>query len=171
MRILRKNMRTALRDDREGAVAIEFALWLTLFFLVALSAFDLADLYFKRSQMGAAVSAASLQAFDQRDNVKFHELSSYVKALANKNDLSVTISCNGVEDSCTNMGRTCACLTTAGAFAARTCGTPCSGSNQTAGVNAGYYLTITASQPFAPAILPQQMVGSQLSTTATVRLQ
>lgn len=163
--------RQSLYRDSRGAVATEFALWVTLFFIAALGAFDLADIYFKRSQMGSAVSAASLQAFDQRDNVNFQELPAYVRALSTDESLSVTVSCNGVANSCTNLNRTCACLTRTGTFTARQCGAPCSGSNMTSEVTAGYYLTITASRQFSPALIPNERVGSQLSQTATVRLQ
>ncbi|MFC3309724.1 TadE/TadG family type IV pilus assembly protein [Blastomonas aquatica] len=165
------NLLKSLRSDSKGSVAVEFALWVMLFFITALGAFDLGEMIFNRAQMGSAVSAASLQAFDQRDDVKFNELTSYVRALANDDALAVTISCNGVANSCTNLNRTCACLSHEGTFVTRQCGAPCSGSNMTSGVNAGYYLTITASQPFSPALLPKEGVESNLSQTATVRLQ
>ncbi|MBB5985180.1 Flp pilus assembly protein TadG [Sphingobium sp. B1D3A] len=166
-----RNLVHALRRDDKGGVAVEFALWITLFFITALGAFDLGDMYFKRSQMGSAVSAASLQAFDQRDDVNFAELGNYVKALANDSKLTVTVSCNGVAGSCTNVDRPCACLTTEGEMVARQCGIPCSEANMTPGVTAGYYLTISASQSFSPVLLSGGSVGSQLSQTATVRLQ
>lgn len=165
------NFRKSLHNDNHGGVAVEFALWVTLFFIASLGAFDLAEMYFKRSQMGSAVSAASLQAFDERDNVKFHELTAYVRALSNDETLTVNVSCNGVANSCTNLNRTCACLTREGTFAMGQCGAQCLGSNMTSGVTAGYYLTITASQPFNPALMPKEGAGSQLSQTATVRLQ
>lgn len=157
--------------DRTGAVAIEFALWSTLFFLVALGAFDLGDSYFKRSNIGSAVSAASLQAFDQRTNVKFTELPAYVKAIAADDDLVVTVRCNGSSTACTNSLRSCACLNRAGTYVAKACGDSCNGSGFTSGVTAGYYLTITATGPSNPAILPGKAVGAELTQTATVRLE
>lgn len=160
-----------LASDRSGAAATEFALWAALFFMVALGAFDLADLYWRRSQMSAAVSAASIEAFNQREDVNFADLGAYVRALADRDSIEVSVACNGTEDSCTNLNRTCACLRQTGTYVARTCGEMCTGTDMTEGVTAGYYLTITATEPFSPVLVPDGLTGSVLSQSATVRLE
>ena len=160
-----------IRRDNRGAAAVEFALWSALFFVVALAGLDLADVYFKQSQIGSAVSAASIQAFAQRDSVDFAAIPDYVRSVAELSDLTVTVACNGIVASCTNTARTCACLNQSGAFTAVACAQACTGSGMTSGVNAGYYLTITASRAVTPLLLSSSLTGRQISQTVTVRLQ
>lgn len=160
-----------LRADRSGAAAVEFGLWSALFFLVALGALDFGDHYLKRSQLGKAVSAASLQSFEQREDVNFANLPSYVAALSDNPNVQVTLQCNG-SNSCSNANRSCACLARDGGYVAQSCGAPCNGGNFTTGSTAGYYLSITAIKPFQPMFLPPGTFGQgPLSQSVTVRLQ
>lgn len=163
---------TALANCELGAAAIEFALLSSLFFLAVCVAMDFGSLFLERGKMNEAVSGAAVSAFTTADNVDFAALPGYVRALADDQSLSVTTSCNGNAGSCTNLNRTCSCLRTDGTFAASTCGNSCTGGSVTAGSTAGYYLTVRASQPFRPLVVPHGMLSTvQIAQQATVRLQ
>ncbi len=167
IRLLRK-----LRRDQRGTAVTEFALWTTALFLVVMSAMDFAGFYMQRGQINEAVSAAAVQTFQARDNVNFQSTSGYIRNLAENQNLSVAMSCNGVANSCTNLNRTCACLKTDGTYVARTCGSVCTGAGITNGSTAGYYLTIAADQPYEPVLLPSGVMGnSDVAQSVTVRLQ
>ena len=58
-----------------------------------------------------------MQSFQQRENVSFGGLEAYVRNLADSQTVTVTTSCNGTANSCTNLNRTCACLQTNGKHA------------------------------------------------------
>ena len=157
--------------DRAGVAATEFALGTTLLFMAILAGMDFGGYFMQRGQINEAVSAAAMQSFQQRENVNFAGLQSYVRNLADSQTVTVTTSCNGAANSCTNLNRTCACLKTDGTFAATTCGTACGG-GATAGSTAGYYLTIEASDAFRKVLLPKgTMAGDRVSQSVTVRLQ
>ncbi|WEK46772.1 MAG: TadE/TadG family type IV pilus assembly protein [Candidatus Andeanibacterium colombiense] len=161
-----------LRADQSGLAAVEFSLWSVLFFLVALSGMDFAQFYFQRSAADEAVSAAAVSAFSTRTNVNFTDMQPYVRALAGDTGLTVTTSCNGTSGSCTNLNRTCSCLKSNGTYVAAACGSTCTGSGVTTGSTAGYYLTISATRPYQPMILPAGMVmPTRVAQKATVRLQ
>lgn len=160
-----------LAGDRAGAAAVEFAVWSSMFFVVALGGLDVADLFHKRSQMGEAVAAGAMQSFAQRDNVNFANLPGYVRSLSGLNTAQVTLACNGIAGSCTNFSRTCACLRQNGTFATQSCGAPCSGAGFTPGSTAGYYLTISANEAIVPVLLPGSALGQSATEAITVRLQ
>lgn len=157
--------------DRAGVAVTEFALGTTLLFMVVLAGLDFGGYFIQRGQINEAVSAAAMQSFQQRENVSFGNLQSYVRNLADSQTVTVTTSCNGTANSCTNLNRTCACLQTNGTYTATACGTACSG-GATSGSTAGYYLTIEASDLFRKVVLPKGVFGGDtVSQSVTVRLQ
>ena len=159
-----------LHRDESGAALVEFSLWTVLFFFAAMAGLDFGSYYLQRGAADEGVSAAAVSAFAKRDNVNFADLPAYVRSLSDDPALTVTTSCNGVAGSCTNLSRTCACLNGTGGYVAAACGASCSG--MTAGSTAGYYLTIRASKPYEPLMIPTNgITGEQISLVATVRLQ
>ena len=167
-----RNFLGLLRRADDGVAAIEFALWSTLFFMVVSVAMDFGSFYIERGKMNEAITAAAVSSFTNFDNVNFAALPGYVQGMAGEPALAVTTSCNGVANSCTNLGRTCACLKSDGAYVAATCGSTCTGVGLTANSRAGYYMTIRAQQSFKPLIVPNSLLdGEILAQKATVRLQ
>ncbi|MDT0576839.1 TadE/TadG family type IV pilus assembly protein [Croceicoccus sp. F390] len=161
-----------LGADEQGAVAIEFALWSLGFFLALLAAFDFGSFYLQRSTTGEAVSAAAVQSFVTRDDVNFTALPAYVRTSAEIPSLDVELACNGVAGSCTNLSRRCACLNKDGGYTQANCGTICPVGRASTGSTAGYYLSIRASAPFSPMLLPDGVLkDSVVQQHGTVRLQ
>lgn len=166
LRLLRK-----LRRDGRGVAVAEFAIWVAVFFIGVLAALDFGKFYMDRGELSDALSAATVQAFQTRENVDFAAITTTARNLSRNQSLTVASLCNGVAGSCTNGSRTCACLRTDGSYAPADCGSTCSG-NVVTGSTAGYYLTITASRDYQPALLPKGMLaGADIRQTATVRLQ
>jgi Flp pilus assembly protein TadG len=168
-------MRDPFRDGR-GSATIEFALLTCFFFAVVLGALDFGMFFIQRSDLSGGVSTASIHSFANRDAVAFANIPAMVTAASKApggSAVSVTVTCNAGTASCVNTNRVCACLTSANAFIdASSCGAPCTGGNMTSGSTAGYYLTIAASYPYAPAVLPRGALGSAtVRQTAVVRLQ
>ncbi|GGD56337.1 TadE/TadG family type IV pilus assembly protein [Croceicoccus mobilis] len=156
------------RQDEDGAVAVEFALWtVTLFFVIA-AGLDFGLYFIQRSHMDESLSATAISAFDARQNVAFTSLPQYARALADDDAMTVAVSCNGSAGSCTNLSRTCSCLNGDGSFTGQACGTVCTAN----GTSAGYYLTLDASSDFTSVIVPSSMVGNgRISRSTTVRLE
>lgn len=160
-----------LRRDRRGVAVAEFAIWVAVFFIGVLAALDFGKFYMDRGELSDALSAVTVQAFQTREEVDFESIPATARNLSRSPTLAVASLCNGVAGSCTNEGRTCACLRTDGTYAQADCGSTCT-SGAAAGSTAGYYLTITASRGYQPAVLPKGMLaGADISQTATVRLQ
>jgi len=159
--------------DESGTAAVEFSLWSVLFFLVAMAGLDFGAYYLERGAVDEGVSAAAVSSFSQRSNVNFTDIPAYVRTLSDNQALTVSTSCNGVAGSCTNVStRSCACLNAAGAYVATACGSTCAGTGMPVGSTAGYYLTIDASKPYQPMLLPDGLLTpSQIRLNATVRLQ
>ncbi|MEO6093681.1 MAG: TadE family protein [Novosphingobium sp.] len=163
---------TRLRNCGRGSASVEFALWTALFFAVVMVALDFGLYHLQAERADQAVGAAAVQTFQQASNAGFASIPAYVRAYAADSALGVTTSCNGTAGACTNVNRTCACLTSNGAFVALSCGSSCSGTGMTAGSTAGYYLTITASRNFAAIVVPRGLLNNAIiSRSATVRLQ
>ena len=166
-----RNFLGLLRRGDDGAVAIEFALWSTLFFMVVSVAMDFGSFYIERGKMNEAITAAAVSSFTTFDAVPFDEIPGYVQGLSGEPALAVTISCNGT-NSCTNVSRTCACLKSDGVYVATDCGNSCTQPGMTTNSKAGYYMTIRAQQSFKPLIVPNSLLdGAVLAQKATVRLQ
>jgi len=169
---MRPSLLRSLIRDQHGAAAVEFALWSVMFFLVVMVAFDFAGFYLQRGKVDEAVAAAAVSAFDHAEEVAFADLPAYVRALADDPDLQVATSCNGGTTSCANTSRQCACLKGDGAFTAATCGATCTAAGTLAGSTGGYYLTIAATRPYSPVLLPNDTaVPDTIAQHATVRLQ
>jgi Flp pilus assembly protein TadG len=163
---------STLRRDENGVATVEFALWVTGFFVIIMVAMDFGMLFIERGKVNEAVAASAVASFEEADNVNFAVLPSYVRSIANNPAINVSTSCNGVANSCTNLNRTCACLKTDGSYVATACGNICTGSDMTGGSTSGYYLTIEATQAFTPVVLPSGLLSDMsLSQQATVRLQ
>lgn len=161
-----------LSGDQRGAAAIELGIMTSGFFLLAMGAFDFGGAYMQRGQINEAVSAAAVKSFESRDNVGFSDLQSYVRNLSDNQSLNVSLSCNGVANSCTNFNRTCSCLKTDGSFVSAACDNTCSGADLTPGSTAGYYLTIKGEQPYQTVLLPKAVLSSSMvSQSVTIRLQ
>ncbi len=168
-------MRCPLRDSR-GSATIEFALLTCFFFVIMLGVLDFGMFFIQRSNLSGGVSTASIHSFANRDAVAFANIPAMVTAASRApggSSVAVTVTCNAGTTSCANTSRACACLTTANTFVeASSCGAPCTGGNMTSGSTAGYYLTIAASYPYTPAVLPRGALGSAIvQQTAVVRLQ
>lgn len=166
---------TRLARERRGVAATEFALWVTLFFFVMLAALDIGQFSIERGRMAQAMSGASIAAFRTRAAVDYSALPGYLRAasgVATPAQMSVIVGCNGGQNNCTNVQRTCACLSQTGTLvAAGSCGQTC-GSGASAGSRSGYYLQITASYPFRSSVLPRGMLNNGTVTQrTTVRLQ
>lgn len=164
-----------LSHDRRGVAAVEFALWMVLVFITMLAALDIGSFSIERARLAQAMSGASIAAFKSRDAVNFTALPTYLRAAANMTApgaLTVTIGCNGGQDNCVNTSRTCSCLTSSATLVpAGSCGAPC-GSGSSANSQSGYYLKMTASYPFRPALLPRGLLGNGVvRQSTTVRLQ
>ncbi|UYY78722.1 TadE/TadG family type IV pilus assembly protein [Sphingomonas sp. R1] len=164
--------RYQLAGDVRGAATVEFALLTLFFFAFVLLALDVAGYFVQRSQMAAAVSAASVSAFANRTSVPFDTLPGYVQNAARLPTApQVSLACNGVAGACTNANRSCACLSKTGAFAAASCGSVCSG-GATTGSTAGYYLQISASAQYRAMVLPNGMLnGTPVAQSVVIRLQ
>lgn len=164
--------RRGLWRDTRGAATIEFALLTLFFFVFALLALDVAGYFVQRSQMAAAVSAASVSAFANRTTVPFQSLPGFVQNAARLTSVpQVSIACNGVAGGCANSNRSCACLSRTGTFTAATCGSVCTGGAST-GSTAGYYLQISASSTYQAMVLPNGMLnGTPVAQSVVIRLQ
>jgi hypothetical protein len=164
-----------LSGDRRGVAAAEFAIWMVLFFVIMLAALDIGIFSIQRARLAQAMSGASIAAFESRDAVNYSALPGYLRAASNittPGALTVRIGCNGGQDNCVNTSRTCACLTSSATLVpAGSCGAPCGG-GASANSQSGYYLKMTASYPFRPALLPRGLLGNGVvSQSTTVRLQ
>lgn len=161
-----------LRRDEGGSVITEFAIWTSALFIVIMTALDFGGYYIARSSINEAISAAAVQAFQKREDAPFATLPAYVRNLADDQSLTVELTCNGSETPCTNdADRRCACLKTDATYVGQSCGSAC-GSGMTEASVAGYYLTIKASRPYQPLLVPQGMLSDKaLDQSTTVRLQ
>lgn len=155
-----------------GAATIEFALLTLFFFICSLVALDFANYFVQRSQLAAAVSAASISAFSNRTAVPFQDLPTYVRNAGRLSDPpQVSLSCNGTVNGCVNNGRTCACPSKTGAYVPASCGSSCPAGNTSAST-AGYYLQITASSRYRAVILPRGMLnGTAIVQSVAIRLE
>lgn len=167
-----KRRRRQLQHDTSGAATVEFALLTLFFFVFSLLGLDVASYCVQRSEMAAAVSAASVSAFANRSAVPFQTLPVYVQNAARLPTApQVSIGCNGVAGSCTNTNRSCACLSRTGSYVGAACGGSCP-AGATANSTAGYYLQITAASQYRAMVLPRGMLnGTPIVQTVTIRLQ
>lgn len=162
----------ALRRDEQGAVVVEFAFWVVGFFFVAMIAIDFGFYFVQRTKLNMAVGSVAVAAFNTPSNVDFTNMPSAVQSLGGLSTISVTVSCNGVANSCVNTSRTCACLKQDGTYVAATCGNTCTGTGITTGSTAGYYMTVRGSVTYRPIVIPSTMLSNPgMSQQATVRLQ
>lgn len=152
--------------DEGGVVAVEFALWSTLLFLVISVGLDFALYYIQRSKVDEALSATAISAFNARLEVPFTALPTYMRTLSDNGSLEIGLSCNGQANACTNASRECACLQADGTYHAQACASACTGMTTTA----GYYLTIRSRSGFTPFIVPRSLTSDIVRQT-TVRLQ
>ena len=163
---------STIRRNEDGVATVEFALWVTGFFMIVMVALDFGMFFIERGKVNEAVAASAVASFEEADNVNFGVLPNYVRSIADNQAITVAMSCNGVANSCTNLNRTCACLKTDGTYVAAACGNICTGPDVTGGSTAGYYLTIEAAQGFNPVVLPTGLLsGTSVTQQATVRLQ
>ncbi|WP_395396617.1 TadE family protein [Novosphingobium sp. BL-8A] len=152
--------------DESGVVAVEFALWSTLLFLVISIGLDFALYYIQRSKVDEALSATAISAFNARLSVPYSDLPAYMRTLSENGSLETALSCNGQLNACTNTSRECACLQADGTYHAQACASACTGMTTTA----GYYLTIRSRSGFAPFMVPRSLTSDIVRQT-TVRLQ
>lgn len=162
-----------LQADRRGASAVEFAIWASLFFVTMLGAADFGIWRSYQLRLGSAIEQGSMMAFNNRATLNSTYTDSIRTYIANAATLpvppTVTASCNGA--TCVSTARQCACLSNAtpAAYVNATCGTVCTTRPNT---TAGYYLTLTASHPFTPVVLPEGALKNRtISESITVRLQ
>lgn len=164
-----------LAADQRGVATLEFALWACCIFLVLLAGLDFGIWRVYQLRLDAAVEQGALMAFNGRDTLDqpaAGTIAGYVRAAARLPGEPVTVSasCNGSACERPDASRSCACLSTtngANHYAPAACGSPCAD-----GATAGYYLTLDASYPYRPAVLPQGVLAGQAITrSATIRLQ
>ena len=161
-----------LRRDEQGAVVVEFAFWVVGFFFVAMIAIDFGFYFVQRTKLNMAVGSVAVAAFNTPTNVDFANMPSAVRSLGGVSTISVTVSCNGVANSCVNSSRTCACLKNDGTYVTATCGNSCTGTGVTTGSTAGYYMTVRAAMTYRPMVIPNTMLSAPaMAQQATVRLQ
>lgn len=161
-----------LHRDEQGAVVVEFAFWVVGFFFVAMIAIDFGFYFVQRTKLNMAVGSVAVAAFNTPTNVDFANMPSAVRSLGGVSTISVTVSCNGVANSCVNSSRTCACLKNDGTYVAATCGNSCTGTGVTTGSTAGYYMTVRAAMTYRPMVIPNTMLSAPaMAQQATVRLQ
>lgn len=159
------------RDD-QGAVVVEFAFWVVGFFFVAMVAIDFGFYFVQRTKLNMAVGSVAVAAFNTPSAVDFTNMTSAVRSLGGVSTATVTISCNGVANTCTNTSRTCACLKNDGTYTVAGCGNTCTGTGVTTGSTAGYYMTVKASVTYTPMVIPTTLLSNRAMTQqATVRLQ
>ena len=167
------NRLSRLLIDPTAAAAVEFALLSALFFMALMPVLDFGSYFVSQHRLGTAVSSAGNSAFKTRDSVDFAGLPDYVRNAAGASSATVTITCNGsASPACTNTGRTCACISSSGAYTAATCGAACPSSGYSANQKAGYYVTLSASYPYSTVVLPNSILKNMaISRSMTVRLQ
>lgn len=163
----------SLRQDTRGVAAVEFALLTTSLFFGFLAVLDFGYFLVGEQKLGQAVSAAALSSFQTKNAVNFTSIPTYVQQAADAPaTVTVTTSCNGVANSCTNTSRACACINSSGAYSAATCAANCTGTGMSANQLAGYYLTINAAYTFPALIAPKGMLkNANVSRAVTIRLQ
>lgn len=169
------SLRAVLRDTR-GAATAEFAVICVFFFAVMMGGMDIAMFLIQQAKLGQAVSAGSASAFQARSTVDFANLQTYVRQASRApagTTVAVATSCNGGATVCGNSSRTCACLSQTGTYtAAASCTASCTGTGMSSGTTAGYYLTVSASYPYRPVLLPNGfMTGKTVQRSVTLRLQ
>lgn len=167
-----RNFLHRLHRDEQGAVVVEFAFWVVGFFFIAMIAIDFGFYFVQRTKLNMAVGSVAVAAFNTPSNVDFTNMPSAVRSLGGLSTIAVTVSCNGVANSCVNASRSCACLKQDGTYVAATCGNTCTGTGITTGSTAGYYMTVRGSVTYQPIVIPSTMLSSPaMSQQATVRLQ
>ena len=163
----------ALRRDRRGAAAVEFAILSACFFFAFMAVLDFGSFFVSEHRLGQAVVSAGNSAFSHRDSVDFSSIPGYVQNAAGNAAATVNITCNGsASQACTNTGRSCACVSNTGTYTAAICAASCPTSGYSANQKAGYYLTITASAPYSAVIIPNSILkNGTIRRSVTMRLQ
>lgn len=159
----------ALVHDQRGAAAVEFALWATFIFSVLLVGFDFGLFSIQKAQLAKSVSEASNFAFATRKKIDIPQIEEYVAASTDLPGTQplVTVTCN-VGQTCVDTGRTCACLSAAGALTAATSCT----ANCPTGAKAGYFMNIEARYTYQQPLLPGGFLnGKVMVEKSTVQLQ
>ncbi len=183
-------IRTALRRFRhakDGVAAIEFAILSSAFLVVMLTGLQFHAYNNSRVQLNKAVNTGMITAFNTRDTIDSEHIKTIIKSQYGRDlqDLSVTCtapanqgeSSDGNSSSsgeqtgqaCTNMNRSCACVTgynnATPIFTSSPCDQLCS-----SGTLAGYYLTIDGKAPVPTVFNNTFMLPSDVSANVTIRL-
>lgn len=158
-----------VRGDRRGVAAVEFALWSSLIFSVLLVSADFAIFTFYKARLKRAVSAASLAAYNGKDDVDAEMIAKYVTATAAIPGVTpeVSVTCNG-GTSCADIDGLCGCISLPDGHFTPT--GACSDTCPSQGV-AGTYLTISARAVYHHVVIPNPWLeGQAMTATAVVRL-
>ncbi len=163
---------STLRSDRRGAVAVEFALWATLFFGVIVVAIDFALYLTYTSRLGSAVQQASIITYNNRANATLASQSTFIDDTADLPGTAVqtTMTCNGGAQSCAAApaARVCACVSGTSTYtASASCGAVCP-----SGATSGFYVTLKADYTYRAIVSANGALnGKAMSQSATVRLK
>lgn len=164
--------------DSEGAVTIEFALISALILVVLAVGLDFGSYVYNCAILTSTVEQAAMigQKQGQTSAINTSALTSYITATANLQTTgtqaaTVIITCNGTTMACAaNPGqRIYACLGSNPVTYTAAAG---QGSSCLGGSNAGYYVTVTATYPYASTIVSNTWLnGANIAQSTTVRVQ
>ncbi|WP_294392676.1 TadE/TadG family type IV pilus assembly protein [uncultured Sphingomonas sp.] len=159
------------RRNERGAAAIEFAMLSLFFFSVVIVALDFAVYVQQNLRLGQAVEQGAILAFNTRNAPVPADIANFVRATAGLTT-TPTVTCNnatcqGISDRTDTSYR---CIDATSGLILTT--TYKNGATCASGGNAGYYLRIVATRPYAAVVVPNKWLGGTTMTqTVVVRLQ
>lgn len=161
--------------DTSGAVAVEFALWSVLFFLVVLVSLDFGAYLLQAGRIASASEQTAIVAYNRRDDgaVNPASLEQFMAAAARVPGGAVRtkVTCNGSTGACNAVptARQCACVsgTTPTYKTSSACGDICP-----SGATSGYYVTLESEYDFEPFVGANRLLaGKVIHQSVTVRFQ
>ena len=165
------------REDIGGAVAVEFALWSVLVFLVVMASVDFGLYLMDSGRMASASEQTAIVAYNRRDNgpVDGEALEKFLNASARMpaGPVRTAVTCNGTVASCNlaPAARQCVCVSntdTKPTFSSSSaCGAPCP-----SGATSGYYVSLASEYNFKPVVNANPILKDRvIRHSVTVRLQ
>jgi len=173
MKIARLARKIAL--DTGGAVAVEFAIWSAMIFMIVLVSLDFGVYLLHAGRIASASEQAAIVAYNRRDAgpVDANLLGKFLNDSARVPGGAVrtNVTCNGSSGACQAEPalRQCVCVSgSAPSYtASESCGDVCS-----SGATSGYYVTLESEYDFKPFVGANPMLkGKVIGQSVTVRLQ
>lgn len=164
-----------LCKDTSGAVAVEFALWSVLLFMVVLVSLDFGVYLLQAGRIASASEQAAVVAYNRRDEgaVNSAALEQLLNSAARVPGSAVRtkVTCNGSSGACNvaPAARQCACVsgTTPTYKSSSACGDICP-----SGATSGYYVTLESEYDFKPFVDANTLLeGKVIRQSVTVRFQ